>query len=66
MLDVPGRSYILIHSGNFKTDTRGCILPGTRVVDLNADGLKDVASSRFALSVILKLVPDEFELSILE
>ena len=27
--DVPGRSYILFHYGNFPSDTRGCILTGT-------------------------------------
>lgn len=26
--DVPGRSYILFHSGNFESDTLGCILVG--------------------------------------
>ncbi|MGY6663352.1 MAG: DUF5675 family protein [Glycocaulis sp.] len=28
LADVPGRSAILIHPGNFHTDTLGCILPG--------------------------------------
>src|SRR5690554_544433 len=27
LLNVPNRSEILIHSGNFHTDTLGCILP---------------------------------------
>ena len=27
--DVPNRSYILFHYGNFPSDTRGCILTGT-------------------------------------
>lgn len=26
--DVPGRTYILFHSGNFESDTLGCILIG--------------------------------------
>lgn len=26
--NVPGRAGILIHPGNFSTDTRGCLLPG--------------------------------------
>ncbi|MGP1274361.1 MAG: DUF5675 family protein [Caulobacterales bacterium] len=28
LIDVPGRSAILIHPGNYHTDTLGCILPG--------------------------------------
>ena len=27
--DVPNRSYILFHRGNYPSDTRGCILTGT-------------------------------------
>ncbi|MGR5150171.1 DUF5675 family protein [Photobacterium alginatilyticum] len=26
--NVPGRSYILIHSGNYHKDTLGCLMPG--------------------------------------
>ena len=35
VLDVEGRDYILIHSGNYYTHTRGCILPGEKFVDIN-------------------------------
>lgn len=30
--DVPGRSAILIHTGNYTRDTYGCILPGLGVL----------------------------------
>lgn len=30
ILDVPGRSWILIHKGNYPDDITGCILVGTR------------------------------------
>jgi hypothetical protein len=30
VLDVTGRSYIMIHPGNWPMDTDGCILPGMR------------------------------------
>jgi len=31
VLDVPGRDHILIHAGNTRLNTKGCILPGRRV-----------------------------------
>ncbi len=43
--DVPGRSGILIHKGNYVTDIEGCILLGNGYSDLNHDGLKDVLNS---------------------
>lgn len=38
LLNVPGRSHILIHKGNFPSDTKGCILVGaTRAEDRIGD-----------------------------
>jgi hypothetical protein len=62
--DVPGRSYILIHKGNYFTEIRGCILVGRGVADINRDGNKDVTSSGAAMSDLLKLMPEEFILKI--
>jgi hypothetical protein len=31
VLEVPDRSFILIHPGNLVTHTKGCVLPGSRV-----------------------------------
>lgn len=47
--DVPGRSEILIHPGNYIENTEGCILPG-----LNA-GRAMVLNSRKALREIVRL-----------
>ena len=63
---VPGRSYILIHKGNYFTDIRGCILVGTGVSDINRDGQIDVTSSGVAMKELLKIMPKEFTLTILE
>jgi hypothetical protein len=51
--EIPGREFILIHSGNFKSNTAGCILPGEKFVDIDSDGFLDVTSSRNTLNKIL-------------
>lgn len=56
--NVPGRTGILIHSGNSVTDTRGCILVG-----FDTDG-RFVSNSRLALGRLLNNLPDKFKLSI--
>jgi len=50
---VPGRSEILIHSGNFTRDTLGCILPGKQHIDIDRDGTTDVISSRIVMNQII-------------
>jgi len=65
VLDVEKRSYILIHHGNYNTDTRGCLLPGKDLIDINGDGLKDVTSSKKTMAKLNELLPDEFELCII-
>jgi hypothetical protein len=71
--DVPGRSEILIHHGNYaasinpKTgtpDTKGCILPGEKHADVNADGIPDVTSSVNTMKKLREILPDAFELEI--
>lgn len=64
ILNVPGRSLILIHVGNYYSDIHGCILPGTVHLDINRDGNLDVASSRTALSALLSQAPNGFTLTI--
>lgn len=64
VLDVPNRSYILIHVGNFYTDIEGCILVGTGIADINGDGLLDVTNSKVALNKLLELAPEGFTLTI--
>jgi hypothetical protein len=68
ILDVPGRSLILMHYGNYagslnpKTgnpDTRGCILPGTAFVDMDGDGVWDIAASRATMQSIMDLINDD-------
>lgn len=46
LLDVPDRTLILIHHGNFYRDTEGCICVGRDYYDIDRDGHRDVTSSR--------------------
>ncbi len=64
--DVENRSLILIHFGNYYTDTRGCILVGKSFNDINRDGYRDVTSSKKTMKEILSIAPEEFELKILD
>lgn len=62
--DVKGRSYILIHSGNFHSQILGCILVGSDFKDINADGYLDVIQSRDTLDQLLDLAPHNLELTV--
>lgn len=62
--DVEGRSWILIHFGNYYTDIRGCILLGNSFVDINSDGHLDVTSSKNTIRKLLKIAPKKFNLLI--
>ncbi|MGM0376845.1 MAG: DUF5675 family protein, partial [Bacteroidota bacterium] len=37
LFNVPGRSGILIHTGNYYTQIEGCVLVGDGLADLNKD-----------------------------
>ncbi len=61
--DVPGRTKILIHAGNFEGDTTGCVLVG-----LSAGILREQAAvmqSRQAMDLLRKLIGQgDFELEV--
>lgn len=70
LYDVPDRSAIEIHAGNYasligETDTEGCILPGMAYHDINYDGITDIVQSRYALDKMMNVLPNEFELYII-
>lgn len=64
VLNVPGRSYILIHHGNYYNDFLGCIGVGASHADINGDGFLDVTSSKAKMRELLRLLPQKFELII--
>jgi len=55
LLNVHGRTNIQIHSGNYISQIRGCILTGDSVKWLNSDKIPDVTNSRNTLRRILAL-----------
>jgi len=62
--NVPGRSEILIHKGNFYTDILGCILVGSAYSDINQDGYLDVKDSTNTINHLYALMPENFTLKI--
>lgn len=70
---VPGRnidkltgwSKILIHRISFVGDLLGCIGVGGRFIDLNKDGVLDMADSSKKLEWMYLNMPDTFELEII-
>ncbi len=55
--DVPGRSYILFHAGNFESNTNGCILLGLSCGLLLGEAA--VLSSRRAMKYFNSLIGNE-------
>ena len=71
--EVPNRSLILFHHGNYagspnpKTglpDIRGCILVGKDHVDITGDGIKEVTSSKATMKALMQVAPDGFVLEV--
>ena len=69
VLNVPGRSAILFHAGNYiatsKPDSEGCTLVGFRYDDINKDTNIDILESQVAVDLLLKIMPDKFKLHVL-
>ena len=63
--DVPNRTAILIHSGNYTWHIQGCILVGLGHDDINNDGITDVMHSTKAMKILEGWMKGEFEVQIL-
>jgi len=62
--NVPGRTYILQHAGNYTRQILGCQLPGDRLTDINKDDIIDILNSRRTLDQMLAILGNEYELHI--
>jgi len=49
ILNVPNRTNILLHNGNFYTNTKGCIIVGKLFAKINIDLQTDISNSRQAI-----------------
>ena len=57
LMDVVGRSEIMIHIGNYHYDILGCILPGKTFSYIDSDGIMDVSDSKDTLNEIQNYFP---------
>jgi len=64
VLNVQDRKYILIHAGNYYINTKGCLLVGSGLKDINKDGLKDVTSSKKTMASLNKIMSEKFKIVI--
>ncbi len=64
LLNVPDRSMILIHSGNYYSQTQGCILIGSSYQDINQDNVRDIIESKNTLVKLYAMMPDKFDLKV--
>ena len=62
--DVPERSMIEIHSGNYTRQILGCILVGDSLKYLDADDILDVTNSKHTLDKLLQVLPQYFPVEI--
>lgn len=62
--DVPKRTFILFHIGNFTRQIEGCILVGKIFADIDNDGLKDVVLSKDTFNEMMSHLPNDFILNI--
>lgn len=62
---VPERDGILIHQGNFNSQTKGCILVGHGYKDINDDFEVDVLNSKIAMNQLKVLITSGSTIEIL-
>lgn len=64
VLNVKDRSFILIHPANYYSQLKGCIAVGKELLHINNDSQLDVSNSKSTMSMLLDILPEEFDLII--
>lgn len=59
------REVVLLHQGNFPSNSSGCVLVGTGFGDFDKDGRREITESKRAMRRLVELVADTAELIIL-
>ena len=59
VLDVPERSHILLHAGNWQRNTLGCIMPCTMLDRSHVTKQIEGRASKIALDRLEELLPDD-------
>lgn len=62
--NVPERTHVQVHAGNYISQIQGCILVGDSIKFLNDDKIPDVTNSKNTLNKLLSLVEDEVTIEI--
>ena len=55
--NVPNRTSIQIHAGNYTRQIEGCCLVGESVKDIDHDGILDVTNSKNTLKALIAEIP---------
>lgn len=63
-IDVPNRTFIQAHYGNYTRQLLGCQLYGDGLKYLDNDDIIDITNSEQTIKKLLKMLPDEFEIEI--
>ena len=63
-LNVPNRTFIQAHYGNFTHQLLGCQLYGDGLKFIDGDDIIDITNSEKTIKKVLSLLPDRFEIEI--
>ena len=63
-IDVPNRTFIQAHYGNYTRQLLGCQLYGDGLKYLDGDDIIDITNSEQTIKKLLAMLPDEFEINI--
>lgn len=63
--NVPNRTYILFHAGNYNSDTKGCILPGQEFKKINNDVYMDISSSTLTMKKLMTFFSETTQIELI-